>query len=330
MNPSENPPRQRLSIPELSRALNNLSQACRKGTSSAFPTEFKQKYQGEGLGALKSVPAPGRSHPRASTPEVVAKVLDLALEHPGWGCIRISEHLKTRGIPISSPTVQNILIKHSLGSRSERLSALEDRYSGDLTALSKEQLILLEKNNPCIRERSHESSRPAELLAQDTFFLKDFKHLGKIYLQTAVDTYSGYAFGFIHSGKVPDCAVALLHNDVLPFFKERGLRIAAIITNRGREYCGSPKHHFELYLTLNDIEHRIISAGPSHIHGFAERFENIAATEFFAKEIVGRKPNTVESLQAEFDRWLAFYNSERPLPGYRNFGKTPFQMLNSH
>ena len=42
------------------------------------------------------------------------------------------------------------------------------------------------------------------------------KGMGKVYLQAVVDTYGGYAFGYLHTGKPPEHAAAVLHNDVLP------------------------------------------------------------------------------------------------------------------
>ena len=71
-----------------------------------------------------------------------------------------------------------------------------------------------------------ESSKPGELLCQDTMFVGNLKGVGKVYLHACVDTYGSYAFGFLHTGKKPECAAALVHNDVLPFYQECGCREA--------------------------------------------------------------------------------------------------------
>ena len=73
-----------------------------------------------------------------------------------------------------------------------------------------------------------ESSKPGELLCQDTMFVGNLKGVGKVYLHACVDTYGSYAFGFLHTGKKPECAAALVHNDVLPFYQECGLTVDAI------------------------------------------------------------------------------------------------------
>jgi hypothetical protein len=110
-----------------------------------------------------------------------------------------------------------------------------------------------------------ESSRPGELLCQDTFFVGHLKGVGKVYLQAVVDTSGSYAFGQLATSKQPETAALLLHNEVPPFYAERHITIGAMLTDNGREWrctsctgqpCGTEAHPYELYLSLNDIEHR--------------------------------------------------------------------------
>ncbi|MEN9308110.1 MAG: hypothetical protein RL173_2042 [Fibrobacterota bacterium] len=53
-------------------------------------------------------------------------ILELVSERPAWGCDRIAYYLTVSGNPVSSPTVQKILIAHGLGRREQR----EERYPG--------------------------------------------------------------------------------------------------------------------------------------------------------------------------------------------------------
>jgi hypothetical protein len=122
--------------------------------------------------------------------------------------VRLSAHLKLDGVSVSSPTIQSILIKHDLGSKLERLFSLEAQVATAPIDLSAEQITQIEKANPCFRERHVESSRPGELLCQDIFLVGTFKGVGKVYLHTIVDTYGSYAFGFLHTSKVPEAARA--------------------------------------------------------------------------------------------------------------------------
>lgn len=331
MDPKEKVARQRLSVLQLAEALNNVSEACRqRGMTRTQFYEYKRRFQTHGLEGLKDLPPIHKTHPQTTPKETVDKIIELSLKHPGWGCVRLSDMLKLQGISVSSPTIQNILIKHGMGTKYERLLKLEEKAAQEPIELTAEQIALIEKANPCFKERHIESSRPGELLAQDTFFVGTLKGVGRVYLQAVVDTYGSYAFGFLHTGKLPECAVAVLHNDVLPFYQERNIKVNAILTDNGREYCGKDTHPYELYLALNDIEHRKTKVGHPQTNGFVERFNKTALDEFFRITFREKFYESVQSLQEDFDTWLLHYNTERPHRGYRNMGKRPVDTLNQY
>jgi len=331
MDPATKIARQRLSVLELAEVLGNVSEACRRrGMTRTQFYEYKRRFQTHGLEGLKDLPPVHKSHPQTTPPEVVERILAMSLEHPGWGCYRLSDMLKLQGISVSGPTIQNILAKHGMATKYERLLKLEEKAATEPIELTPEQIALIEKANPCFRERHVESSRPGELLAQDTFFVGHLKGVGKVYLQAVVDTYSSYAFGFLHVGKLPECAVAVVHNDVLPFYRERGLRVEAILTDNGREYCGTDTHPYELYLALNDIEHRTTRVRRPQTNGFVERFNRTVLDEFFRTAFRERYYEAIEPLQADFDVWLHHYNHERPHRGYRNMGRRPIETINQY
>jgi transposase InsO family protein len=290
--------------------------------------EYKRRFQTHGLEGLKDLPPVHKTHPQTTPPEVVERVIALSLAHPSKGCKFISNLLKLEGISVSGPTVQNILDKHGMGTRFERLLKLEEKHLQEGMALSAEQEAAIEKANPCFRERHVESSRPGELLSADTFFVGQFKGIGKLYLHAVVDTYGSYAFGFLHSSKQPEAAVAVLHNDVLPFYAERNLMVQAILTDNGREFCGTTNHAYELYLALNDIEHRRTQVRSPQTNGFVERFHRTVLNEFFVTTLCTTFYDTVEALQADLDRWLVYYNTQRPHQGYRNMGRRPIDTIN--
>lgn len=111
----------------------------------------------------------------------------------------------------------------------------------------------IEKANPRFKERHVESSRPGELLQQNTFYVGHFKGVGKFHLRAVVDTYSSFAFAYLHSGKLPEHTATILRNDVLPQYEEWGIPVQAIMTDNNRQCCGKEHLAFELYLALNDV-----------------------------------------------------------------------------
>jgi transposase InsO family protein len=328
-NPTDKLAHKRLSVLQLAESLGNVAEACRRGGMDRTSFyDFKRRFQTHGFEGLKDLPPIPKSHPFTTPEEHVETMLDLAIKNASWGCMRLSDELRLRGITISSPTIQKMLIKRGLGSRYERILRFEEIASQQKIELNAEQIRLLETANPVFRERHVESSRPGELICQDTFYVGHLKGIGKLYLQAVVDTYGSYAFGFLATSKLPACAVSILHNDVLPFYRDRKLPVMAILTDNGREFCGTANHQYELYLELNDIEHRRTKVATPRTNGFVERFNRTILDEFFRTKMRETLYESVEQLQADLDLWLKFYNEERPHRGYRNLGRRPIDTIN--
>jgi len=319
---------QKLSVLQLAESLRNVSEACRqRGVSRTQFYEYKRRFQTHGMEGLKDLPPIPKSNPLTTPPEQVERILALSLEHPTWGCNKLCDSLALQGIKISYPTIQNILNKHEMGSRYERLLKLEERSLSHQIELSPQQVAWIEKANPCFRERHIESSRPGEVLSQDTFYVGVLKGVGRVYLHAVVDTYGSYAFGFLHTTKQPEAALAVVHNDVLPFYQDKGLQVDAILTDNGREFCGKDTHPYELYLELNDIEHRKTQVRRPQTNGFVERFNRTVLDEFFRIAFRKKLYESVEVLQVDLDAWLVHYNTERPHQGYRNQGRRPIETI---
>lgn len=320
--------RQRLSALQLAEALGNVSEACRRrGIARTQFYEYKRRFQTHGLEGLKDLPPIHKTHPMTTPPEVVAQILDLSKKNPMWGCVRLSNQLRLLGVSVSSPTIQTILIKNEMGSRYQRLLKLEEAALDEKIELTPQQVAAIEKANPCFKERHIESSRPGELLGQDTFFVGHLKGVGKVYLQTVVDTYCSYAFGYLHTGKLPEHAATVLHNDVLPQYEDWKIPVGAMLTDNGREFCGKESHPYELYLALNDIVHRTTKVKHPQTNGFVERFNRTVLDEFFRPAFRTKLYQSVEALQKDLDKWLLHYNRERSHQGYRNRGERPFDRI---
>ena len=320
---------QRLSVLELAQALNNVSEACRqRGVSRTQFYEYKRRFQTHGIQGLVDLPPIHHSHPYTTPPDVEEHILDLSLEHPAWGCNRLSDWLKLEGSYVSAITIQKILSRNDMGTRYDRWLKLEQKHSEQSIQLSAEQVKFLEKQNPVFRERHVESNRPGELLCQDTFFVGTLKGVGRVYLHAVVDTYSSYGFGFLHTSKQAEAAVAVLHNDVLPFYRKKEIGLSAILTDNGREFCGKDTHPYEIYLEFNEIEHRKTRVRRPQTNGFVERFNGTVLDEFFRTAFRTKLYETLDELQVDLDAWLVHYNTARPHQGYRNMGRRPSDTIN--
>ena len=76
------------------------------------------------------------------------------------------------------------------------------------------------------------------------------------------------------------------------------------MTDNGREFCGTERHPYELYLARNDIAHRKTKVGSPRTNGFVERCNGTVLEEFFRPAMRSRLYQSVDALQADLDAWL--------------------------
>jgi transposase InsO family protein len=319
----------KITLLQLAERLRNVSEACRRRSVSRSQFyEYKRAFQEQGFEGLMDRPPVPRSFPAQKPQEVVEKVVALSVAHPAWGRERISDQLRLEEISVSPSTIRNIWVKEGLETRYKRILKLEEERWGGQIELTEEQIKLIEKTNPVFRERKVESLYPGYLLSQDTFVVGTIKGVGKVYLQAVVDTYGSYAFAKLYNSKLPETAADVLYDRVLPFYEERSLAVEHILTDNGSEYCGRKMVHlYEIFLDLNNIEHRRTKVATPRTNGFVERFNRTILDEFFRETFRKNLYLSLEEIQADLDLWLVWYNNERPHRGYRNMGRRPIETI---
>lgn len=306
-----------------------MSEACRRrGVSRSQFYEYKRAFQERGFEGLIDRPPVPKTFVNETPKEVKERVIALSIEHPAWYQVCISDQLRLEGVSVSPSTVRNIWLREGLESRYKRILRLEEERNGKDMELTEEQIRLIEKANPCFRERKVQSPYPGYLLSQDTFMIGTIKGVGRIYLQAVVDTYGSYAFGKLYTSKLPETAADVLYDRVLPFYETHGLKVKHILTDNGREYCGRAMiHPYQIFLEFNDIRHRRTKIATPRTNGFVERFNRTVLDEFFREAFRKRLYASLEELQTDLDEWLQYYNNERPHRGYRNMGRRPIETI---
>jgi len=320
--------RRKLSLLELAGELSNVSRACKvMGYSRQQFYEIRRNFQTYGAdGLIDRLPGAKGPHPNRVGAEIEAAILDHALAHPCHGCTRVEQELRLKGMQVSSGGVRGVWQRHNLLTKHERLLRLEQATAERQLTLSEEQMRLLERFSPEFRERHIEAPHTGSLVAVDTFFVGALKGVGKLYLQTAIDCHSRHAWARLYPNKLPVTAVHLMNHDVIPTFEEHGARIEVVLSDNGREFCGRPDQHpYELYLQLEEIEHRTTRVKRPQSNGIVERFHRTLLDEHFRVE--GRRTwfETIEEMQGVLDDYLAAYNTRRPHQGRGMNGRTPAQ-----
>jgi transposase InsO family protein len=321
--------RRKLSLLELASELSNVSKACRlMGYSRQQFYEIRRNYQVYGAeGLLDKIPGPRGPHPNRVSEEVEKAILEYSLKHPTHGCLKVSQQLALEeSMHVSSMGVRGVWTRHGLETKLQRLLRLESAVRERKITLTDEQIKALERFNPEFRERHIETRSPGDPVAVDTFYVGSLKGIGKIYLQSALDCHTRYAWGRLYTTKLPITAVHLLNDAVLPFFDAHGTRVKTVLSDNGREYCGRPDSHpYELFLQLEEIEHTTTRVGRPQSNGFVERFHRTVLDEHF--RVMGRQKwyNNLEEMQKDLDAYLEKYNTKRSHQGYNMNGRTPYK-----
>lgn len=312
----------------LAEELGNISRACKvMGFSRDTFYRYQSAVQEGGVEALldKSRRRPNLKN-RTDEPTEKA-VLNHAIDYPAHGQVRASNELRKLGVFISASGVRSIWLRNNLASFKQRLSALEQKSAQENFIFTEAQLIALERKKQDDLECGEiDTAHPGYLGSQDTFYVGTLKGVGRIYQQTFVDTYSKVAFAKLYTTKTPITSADLLNDKVLPFFEEHQMHLIRILTDRGTEFCGKlESHDFALYLTLNDIEHSKTKARHPQTNGICERFHKTIRDEFFQVTFRKKIYSSIDSLQADLDDWLIYYNNHRTHQGKMCCGRTPIQ-----
>jgi len=312
--------RHRLNLLLRAKTIKNISAACREfGLSRTVYYKYRQRYLTYGIEGLKDKKKSDPVMPNATKAKTVDKVLDAAKKYPAYGPARLANEL---GHIVCAATVYNILKRHNLSKKIDRLLSL-----ADIPVDVKISPILARKLEN-VKQPQVFSPRPGHTLSVDTFYVCTLKGIGRIYQFTAIDTNSSFGAAYLYADKSSASAVDFISR-VISLFKALAVAIYSVLTDNGKEYTSHWKtyHEFEDCLKKAGIKHRYTKVACPWTNGYAERFNRTLLEEFYQPALLGKIYSSIKELQDDLDRYLYFYNFQRTHQGYRLKGLKPCTKL---
>jgi len=300
-----------------------VTQLCAEaGVSRSRFYELRARYRAYGEAGLRPKPRPTERPSRQLPEPLVDAIVAYAVEHPTHGQRTIADALARErfgGWRVSHGGVANVLRRAGLGRRLARLAAAESLAAsegGPLTERILREVRAIER----AATRHIGSDVPGEELFFDTFYVGRLKGVGKVWQFSAVDGASSFGIARVLAGTKTAAAMArFLVEDVLPAIRRAGLRLVTATTDNGPEFA----RRFAAACLAAGVHHHRIPPRSPNLNAFVERFQGTVLHLHYRVAFRYRYYTAIETIDADLQAWLRFYNFERPHRGYRTRGRTP-------
>ncbi|MCL6451166.1 MAG: integrase core domain-containing protein [Acetobacteraceae bacterium] len=256
--------------------------------------------------------------PNQTPVEAELATVDYALDHPEAGPRTITA-AQTAEYGVGQSAVYGTLKRRGLATRAKRLEAVRQR-AGQRAPDE------VERDRALSKKRHLRAPEPSHIACADTALVGRLKEAGIVRLSAAIDAHCSYGTAVLapaRNAAMAAAAVERLHRELSV---EGITRIGRVLTGNGTEFVGKPTRAFEALCGRLGAEHRRTKMRHVWTNRKAERFIQTlkdALEGMLRKKLYG----SIAQLLADLDRWLDWYNTERPHQGRFNRGQPPVKVV---
>lgn len=305
----------RLSVTELCKIFNR---------SRTWFYKWKRRYDFHSEDGLRNVDRSSPAMPNRTPLDIEMKILDFIITYPAYGPQRIANELTRENVPVKPSAVYNVLKRHNLNTRKQRLEYM--RIKNGVVATPSD----LERDRDKSKTRSLCTKYPGHIVGMDVFYVGTLKGIGRIFQFTAIDTYSSYAWAKLYTDK---SAVSACDFMMHVYNTSLDITIQSVLTDNGLEFTThhkSKNHSFERLLQELKINHRLTRVRHPWTNGACERLNRTLLEEFYQVAFRTKIYHSVEQLNDDLNRFIEFYNCQRTHQGKRTQGKVPAELYLLH
>ena len=294
-----------------------VNELCERfGRSRTWFYKWLYRYHQYGEEGLRNMERGSPAMPNQTPLDIEMIILDHIEQHPSHGPVRIADELRNTGVSVKPSAVYNVLRRHQLNTRKQRLEHL--RIKNGVVATPTD----LDRDRERAKHRSLDTRYPGHIVGMDVFYVGTLKGIGRIYQFTAIDTYSSYAWAKLYVDKSALSACDFLMHVVNASLY---ILIQSVLTDNGKEFTHhvSKNHSFERMLTSLAIHHRLTLVRHPWTNGACERLNRTILEEFYQVAFRTKIYHSIDELNPDLNQFIEYYNCQRTHHGKRTKGNIP-------